>query len=93
MMATPEPEALGNAAAADAEPQGRTAYRTQANALFRKNLIYQVLQSNQIHKTFHANFRTFHASAISLALRRREGEGERFFGGGIAICDAMNVNE
>jgi hypothetical protein len=49
-MATPDPEALDNAAAAavsaaaaDAEPQGRTAYRTQADALFRKNLTYQVL--------------------------------------------------
>lgn len=46
-MATPDPEApdiaaAAASAAADAEPQGRTAYRTQANALFRKNLTYQV---------------------------------------------------
>ena len=74
-MATPDPEALDNAAAAaaavsaaaaDAEPQGRTAYRTQADALFRKNLTYQVLATQPNSH----NFTTSHANAISLALRR-----------------------
>ena len=43
-MATPDSEALDNAtAAADADPQRHTVYWTQADALFRKNLTYQVL--------------------------------------------------